>query len=213
MLALNEYLMREPLPLAVVHEAIIDFCKGRADVCLFGAQAFNRYTDVPRMTQDVDIMAEEPELVAEELAAFLGQRFPHEMAVRIRAVRRGDSVLGYRVYQSRSEARGGNRHLADVRKFDVPREHVTVSDGVRYTDRLLTLAMKAAAAAARSNQAKRLQDMADLARLIVAMPDVTAEDLEPLWNGLHALPGARALFEEVRGSADLRPETDEDSFF
>lgn len=213
MLALNEYLMKEPLPLAQVQEAIIDFCRGRADVCVFGAQALNRHTGVPRMTQDVDIMAEHAETFADELASYLGQRFPHEMAARVRAVKRGEATLGYRVYQARSAERGGNRYLTDVRTLDVPREHLTRADGVCYTDAPLTMAMKAAAASARSNQAKRLQDSADLARLMIAHPDVTAEELAPIWAELGASEGARELFEEIRDRGDLEPETDEDSFY
>lgn len=213
MLALNEYLMREPLPLATVHEAIIDVCRGRSDVCLFGAQALNRHTGAPRMTQDVDIMAENPQHFADALATALQQRFPREMAIRVRVVRRGTKTLGYRVYQSRSEARGGNRHLADVRAFDVPRRHVTKTDGVQYTDAKLTIAMKAIAAAVRTNRAKRLQDLADLARLVVAMPEVTAEELEPLWVELQAPQSARSVFEEMRSSGSLAAETDEDSFY
>ena len=52
--------MQEPLPLATLHEAILDSCRGRADVCVFGAHALSRYTRAPRMTQDVDLMAEDP---------------------------------------------------------------------------------------------------------------------------------------------------------
>jgi hypothetical protein len=205
--------MKEPLPLALVHEAILDFCRGRADACVFGAQALNRHTGVPRMTQDVDIMAETPETFASELARHLAQRFPHEMAARVREVRRGELTLGYRVYQSRSAERGGNRHLADIRALDVPREHLAEHEGIRYTDAPLTMAMKAAAAAARSNQAKRLQDSADLAQLMIAHPEVTADALAPLWDGLGAPPGARVLFEEILARGNLQAETDEDSFY
>ena len=204
--------MKEPLPLAVVHEAILDFCRNRTDVCLFGAQALNEHTKAPRMTQDVDIMAEEPARTAKELASFLAERFQNQMAARVRAVRRGDTTLGYRIYQRRSEERGGNRHLADVRVLDIPREHVIVAGGLQYTDALLTMAMKATAAAARSNQVKRLQDSADLARLMVAMPNVTADDLEPVWKQLNAPAEARTIFEDMLQKG-LRQETDEDSFY
>ena len=96
MLSLSEYVMKEPLPLAVVHEAILDFCRGREDLCVFGAQALARHTGSPRMTQDVDIMAEDPETCAEELAKYLSGRFLHQMAARVRVVRRDGRVLGYR---------------------------------------------------------------------------------------------------------------------
>jgi len=205
--------MKEPLPLSTVHEAILDFCMGRTDVCVFGAQAINLHTGVPRMTQDVDLMAAEPERFAEELASHLHARFPSQLAARVRAVRRGERTLGYRVYQSRSEERGGNRHLADVRALDVPREHLVVEGDVQYTDATLTLAMKAIAAAVRSNLAKRLQDTADLARLIAARPEITAEQLAPLWHALGAPAEARDVFERIRAEGGLETETDEDSFY
>lgn len=212
MLSLAEYIMKEPLPLAVVHEAILDFCRDRTDLCVFGAHALNEHTKAPRMTQDVDIMAEEPAQAAKELAGFLAERFQNQIAARVRAVKRGNATLGYRIYQQRSEERGGNRHLADVRVLDIPAEHVIVRGGLQYTDALLTMAMKATAAAARSNQTKRLQDSADLARLMVAMPDVTADDLEPVWRELRAPSEAREIFEDLHRRG-LRPETDEDSFY
>ncbi|HUH04465.1 MAG TPA: hypothetical protein VML75_20860 [Kofleriaceae bacterium] len=88
MLTLSEYILREPLPLATVQEALLDFCRGRPDVCIFGAQAQSRHTGLARMTQDIDVMADDPETVAAELAAFLDARFPHEMATRVRLVER-----------------------------------------------------------------------------------------------------------------------------
>jgi len=212
MLSLAEYIMNEPLPLAVVHEAILDFCRNRTDLCVFGAHALNEHTKAPRMTQDVDIMAEDPAHAAKELAGFLAQRFQNQVAARVRAVKRGTTTLGYRIYQQRSEERGGNRHLADIRVLDIPREHVIASGGLQYTDALLTMAMKATAAATRSNQTKRLQDSADLARLIVAIPNVTADDLEPVWKQLNAPADARAIFEDMIQKG-LRQETDEDSFY
>ena len=54
-LTLREFAMREPLPLATIHDAILDFLRNRDDAVLFGAQAVNAYVDEPRMTQDVDI--------------------------------------------------------------------------------------------------------------------------------------------------------------
>jgi hypothetical protein len=35
MLTATEYHMREPLPLATIHESILDFCRGRTDVVVF----------------------------------------------------------------------------------------------------------------------------------------------------------------------------------
>lgn len=51
--------MHEPVPLASVHEAIFEFCRGRADATVFGAQAVNFHVPVPRMSQDVDLLSPE----------------------------------------------------------------------------------------------------------------------------------------------------------
>ena len=49
--------MREPLPLATLQEAVLEFLRGRSDAVLFGAQAVNAYVGEPRTTQDVDILS------------------------------------------------------------------------------------------------------------------------------------------------------------
>jgi hypothetical protein len=40
-LTFQEFAMREPLPLATVHEAVLEFVRGRDDVVVFGATAGN----------------------------------------------------------------------------------------------------------------------------------------------------------------------------
>jgi hypothetical protein len=193
--------MKEPLPLATVQEAILDFCRGRTDVCVFGAQAV------------VHLMADDPERTARELVKHLAEVFPNQMAARVRAVRREDRVLGYRVYQRRGKDRGGNRHLADVRVLDVPRARIVSIGGVQYTDGPLTLAMKVHAATVRSNLAKKLQDQADVVRLITAMPQTRLDELEPLWAKLGSPASARETFEQLRAGALAHPPTDEDEFY
>lgn len=110
-LTFREFMMREPLPLATIHDAVLEFLRGRDDAVLYGAQAVNAYVDEPRMTQDVDLMSPRAAELAEELRKHLNQRF--HIAVRVRTVREG---IGYRVYQVRKPA---NRHLVDVRPVDV----------------------------------------------------------------------------------------------
>jgi hypothetical protein len=56
-LTFREFAMKEPLPLATIHDAVIDFLRNRDDAVLFGAQAVNAYVDEPRMTQDVDVLS------------------------------------------------------------------------------------------------------------------------------------------------------------
>jgi hypothetical protein len=102
----QEFVMHEPLPLAKVHDAVLEFLRGRDDAVLFGAQAVNAYVKEARLTEDVDIaLTRAPEL-AEELRTFLNQRL--HIALRLREIREGK---GFRNYQVRKPK---NRHLVDV---------------------------------------------------------------------------------------------------
>src|SRR5271165_2577025 len=106
-LTFREFVMREPLPLATIHDAVLEFLRGRTDAVLFGAHAVNAYVDEPRMTQDVDILSPRAAELAEELRLHLSQKF--QIAVRIRTVANG---LGHRLYQVRKPQ---NRHPVALR--------------------------------------------------------------------------------------------------
>src|SRR5205807_10477131 len=95
-LTFQEFAMGEPLPLAIIHDAVLEFLRGRDDAVVYGAQAVNAYVKESRMTQDVDIASPRAAELAEELRAYLNQRF--HIAVRVRTVREG---LAYRIYQVR----------------------------------------------------------------------------------------------------------------
>ena len=60
--------MREQLPLATIHDAVLDFLRGRSDVVVFGAQAVNAYVDEPRMSQDIDLLCTRATELSEEYA-------------------------------------------------------------------------------------------------------------------------------------------------
>src|SRR6201993_3370437 len=105
-LTFREFMTREPLPLATIHDAVLEFLRGRKDAVLFGAHAVNAYGSEPRMTQDVDIASTRAEELAEELRVYLNKRF--HIAVRVRTVREG---IGYRIYQVQKPK---DRHLVDV---------------------------------------------------------------------------------------------------
>ncbi len=106
-LTFQEFMMNERLPLATLHQAVLEFLRGRDDVVLFEAQAVNAYVNEPRMTQDIDLMSVDAEAFAEELRRHLHERF--RIAVRVREIGEGK---GYRLYQVQQ---GGNRHLVDLR--------------------------------------------------------------------------------------------------
>src|SRR5437660_6655663 len=105
-LTFREFVMGEPLPLATIHDAVLEFLRNRDDAVLFGAQAVNAYVDESRMTQDVDILSTRAAELAEELRAHLNKTF--HIAVRVRVVAEGK---GFRIFQLREPK---NRHLVDV---------------------------------------------------------------------------------------------------
>lgn len=165
-LTFREFVMREPLPLATIHGAVLEFLRGRDDVVLFGAQAVNAYVDEPRMTQDVDLLAIRAAELAEELREFLHQRF--QIAVRIRDIQAG---IGFRIYQVRTPK---NRHLVDIRSVHELPPHDRMDDVLILTPVEL-IRMKVLSMVARPQTAKGLTDAADLRRLLLAFPELKCE--------------------------------------
>jgi hypothetical protein len=74
-LTFEEFAMREQLPLAAIHEAVLEFLLGRNDAVVFGAQAVNAYVSKPRMSQAIDLVSTRAEELAEELREHLSDRF------------------------------------------------------------------------------------------------------------------------------------------
>lgn len=166
-LTFQEFAMREPLPLATIHDAVLDFLRDREDAALFGAQAVNAYVDEARMTQDVDIMSPRAKELAEEIRSFLNERF--QIAVRVREVRGG---IGYRIYQVRKPE---NRHLVDIRP-------VAEFPPTQRVERVLVIspaeliAEKHICSIARGKKAKGLIDAADLRRLLLTFPELKTSE-------------------------------------
>src|SRR3954471_11363625 len=96
-LSFREFAMREPLPLATVHDAVLKVLRGRDDAVLFGAQAVNAYVDESRMTQDVNIRSTRAAGLIEKIRQPLHEQF--KIMVCIREKRDGS---GYRIYQIQS---------------------------------------------------------------------------------------------------------------
>lgn len=158
--------MGERLPLATIHDAVLDFLRGRDDAVLYGAQAVNAYVDEARMTQDVDILSTRAAELAEEIREFLNERF--QIAVRVRKVREG---IGYRVYQRHKPK---NRHLVDVRSVDHLPATQRVEDVLVLTPTEL-IASKILSMESRRGKPKAGTDWRDLAELLLAFPDLKTE--------------------------------------
>jgi hypothetical protein len=166
-LTFREFAMREPLPLATIHDAVLDFLRGRTDAVLFGAHAVNAYVDEARMTQDVDILSPRAAELAEELRAHLAQRF--QIAVRIRTVAAG---LGRRLFQVREPK---ERHLVDVRSVaEMPPNH-NIHDilVVPPTD---LIAQKVVSMVHRFKSPNGPTDQADIMRLLLTFPELKATE-------------------------------------
>ena len=165
-LTFKEFAMREPLPLATIHDAVLEFLRGRDDVVVFGATAVNAYVSEPRMTQEIDIMAVNGPEFAEELRRHLSDHF--HIAVRTRVIRDG---IGYRLYQTQ---KAGNRHLVDVRPV-VKLPPSQAVDNVRVPTPPELIARKVASYHARRGQPKGYSDMRDLALLLLTFSELKTE--------------------------------------
>lgn len=203
-LTFREFAMGEKLPLATIHDAVLEFLRGRKDAVLFGAQAVNAYLAESRMTQDVDVMTTQGRKFADELKDYLHERF--HIALRVRNVRDG---LGFRIYQVRKPE---NRHLVDVR----PVEEFPPFQMVRKVQVVTVpelIAGKVAAFVRRRGKPKAGTDWRDLASLLLTFPELKAE--EGLVSQRLAAMGADektlTAWKEIVAQ-QIEAETDEDEF-
>ncbi|WP_019499398.1 nucleotidyl transferase AbiEii/AbiGii toxin family protein [Pseudanabaena sp. PCC 6802] len=162
-LTFHEFAMQEPVSLATLQKAVLEFLRDRNDVVLFGAQAVNAYVGEPRMTQDIDLLSTHARELAQELKDCLSQEF--HIAVRVREI--GDGK-GYRLFQLQ---KSGNRHLVDLRP-------VQTLPAARCIDRIWVmappelLASKAIAFHQRRGQPKSGTDWRDIAMLLLKFPEL-----------------------------------------
>ncbi len=159
--------MNETLPLATIQEAVLEFLRGRDDAVVFGAQAVNAYVPEPRMSQDIDLLSTRAGDLAEELRAYLANKF--HIAIRVREVADG---RGFRLYQVQ---KSGNRHLVDIRLVaSLPPARLFSQILVAAPEQLI--ALKVIAYHQRRGQPKSGTDWRDLAMLLLAFPELKRED-------------------------------------
>lgn len=163
--------MGEPLPLATVHQAVLEFLRDRDDVVLFGAQAVNAYVDTARVTQAIDLMSTRAKELAGELRDHLAERF--HIALRVRTIDKG---RGYRLFQVRKT---GNRHLVDLRPVkQLPKSKRIGKVSVIAPAELI--ALKVIAYHTRRGQPKSGTDWRDIAELVLQFPNFKKEKGEVL---------------------------------
>lgn len=196
--------MREPLPLATVHEAVLEFLRGRDDVVVFGATAVNAYVPEPRMTQHIDLMSPRAADLAEELRQYLSERF--HIAVRVRTIGEGK---GYRVFQVQKT---GNRHLVDVRPVTSLPQSQRIGEVLIVAPADL-IALKVVSYHLRRGRPKAFSDRRDLAMLFLAFPDLKDES-GPVASSLKSLGVSPDVFSSWRELvAEEIPEADDDDEF
>jgi hypothetical protein len=200
-LTFQEFIMREPHPLATIHEAVLEFLRGRDDCVLFGAQAINAYVEKARMTEDVDIMSPRAVEVAEELRSYLNQRF--HIAVRVCTIRGG---IGYRVYQVMKPK---NRHLVDVRPVKALPANQLVED-VRVLTPPELACSKVISMVDRAKTVEGMMDRADLGRLLLTFPELKTDEgvVADCLRAAGAPPEALVAWKEVVAQEILPPDED-----
>ena len=155
--------MREQVPLATIHDAVLQFLRNRDDVVLFGAQAVNAYVGEARMTQDIDLMSPRAGELAEELREHLNQLF--HLAIRVREIGEG---RGYRLFQVQKL---GNRHLVNLR----PVKKLTNSQRIEQVlvmEPAELIASKVISFHQRKGKPKSGTDWRDLAMLLLTFPEL-----------------------------------------
>lgn len=148
--------MREQLPLSTIHDAVLEFLRGRDDAVVFGAQAVNAYVGEPRMSHDIDLVSTRATELAEELREYLSGRFRVDISDRMIGAGKG-----YRLFQIQKPR---NRHLVDVRNAGfLP--HAERIEEVLVMSPPELIAHKVIAYHARRGQPKAGTDWRDLAML------------------------------------------------
>jgi Nucleotidyl transferase AbiEii toxin, Type IV TA system len=202
-LTFREFAMSEPLPLANIQNAVLEFLRDRDDGVVFGAQAVNAYVAEPRMTQDVDLLSTRAEDLAEELREHLSQLF--HIAVRVREIGKG---RGYRLFQIQ---KSGNRHLVDVRPVDVLPSAQRVS-GVLVIAPAELVASKVISYHRRLAQPKSFTDRRDIAMLLLKFPELkhASGPVADALRGAGAEPEILAAWHELVAQEIQPPDADDE---
>ncbi len=203
-LTFQEFAMNEPLPLANIQNAVLEFLRGRDDGVVFGSHAVNAYVSEPRMTQDVDLLSTRAKELADELREHLSQRF--HIAVRVREIGEG---RGYHLFQIQ---KSGNRHPIDVRSVESlpPAQRVA---GVLVMAPTELIASKVIAYWRRRGKPKSGTDWRDIAMLLLQFPELK-QSSGPVADALRAAgaePEILTAWQQL-AAQDIQPPDDDDEF-
>ena len=203
-LMFREFISNEPLPLATIQSAMIEFLGDKENAVLCGAQAVNAYVDEARATRDVDILSTRAQPLMHEIRMFLRDRF--HMDVRTGSTRCG---TGYRVFQFRQPK---NRHLVDVRPVESLPPTVMV-ERVLVVAPAELIASKVISLHMRRKTPKSFSDWRDVAILLLTFPELKAvqgpvrERLEAAGSEADIITAWNAIVAQ-----DIRPNDDDDGY-
>lgn len=200
----REIVMKEPLPLATIQNAVIDFLRGRDDVVLFGAQAVNVYVNEPRATQDVDLMSTRAADLAEELANHLSRRF--HVYIVWKKSKLSDNC---RLFQSQANE---TRNLVDVRSVAELPEALRI-ENVLVASPVALIASKLISHHRRRGSPKSWTDWRDLALLLLTFPELKSDpgSVTDSLNAASVDQSVLAIWRELV-KQEILPQTDEDDF-
>ncbi len=193
--------MREQLPLATIHDAVLEFLRGRDDAVVFGAQAVNAYVGEPRMSQDIDLISTRATELAEELREYLSERF--HIAVRVRVIGAGK---GYRLFQIQKPR---NRHLVDLRAAESLPHAERIEDVLVMSPPEL-IAHKVVSYHGRRGQPKAGTDWRDLAMLLLTFPELKKElgAVSEALRSMQAGEEVMSAWRELVAQEIIEPEDD-----
>jgi hypothetical protein len=184
--------MNEKVPLADVFRLVFTLLGERNDVTVYGSQALNAYVKPPRMTEDIDVFSLDAAGLAETLREAINRTF--HIAIR---VRRSADGKGFRLYQTSKENR---RHLIDVRPTSELPPTIRMK-GVPVVIPAVLAAMKVIASVERHDLLAREQDVLDLRRLLITIPELrTDPDVDAYLQDFCASPAALARWVELQAS-------------
>jgi len=200
-LTFKEFAMGEQLPLASIHDAVLDFLRGRDDAVVFRAQAVNAYVGEPRMSQDIDLISTRATELAEELRDYLSSRF--HIAVRVRVIGAGK---GYRLFQIQKPR---NRHLVDLRPAESLPRAERIEDVLVMSPPEL-IAQKVISYHSRRGQPKAGTDWRDLAMLLLTFPELKSEQgaVSDALRSTGVTEATMKTWRELVGQELIAPEDD-----
>lgn len=203
-LTFQEFVMGEPLPLAIIQNAVLEFLRGRSDAVVFGAQAVNAYVNEARMTQDINLLSQRAPELAEELKEYLSNKF--HIAVRVREIGEG---RGYRLFQLQKT---GNRHLVDLRPVESLPASQRIADVLVISPAEL-IASKVIAYHQRRGKPKSGTDWRDLAMLLLTFPELK-QDSGPVTDCLQSANASEEIMSVWKQlvATEIEPEAEEDEF-